>query len=442
MDAAESVAPLRQSAERPRSACERSDVPTSVRDMNRVPSHRQRVRPRQAALRVAVGGAGLAATAVDAYLLVLLAAAARRRRRARVAPGAPLRFLVLVPAHDEETMIGGTLAALARAEYPPEAWSVVVIADNCSDDTAGVAERAGAIVLERRDPHRTGKGAALNWALDRLAEVDGEAQAVAIVDADCEPSTNMLAAMDMRLRAGARAVQVRYEVANPDASPQTALRFAAFALMNTVRPLGKDGLGLSSGLLGTGMAFARPVLERHGFAERSLVEDADLHLRLVADGDRVAYVPEANVQSPMPTSTAAIQAQHSRWEGGRMDLLRTWTAPLLTMGARRRDVVPVHAWFELLIPPQSVLALLHVAFGLLAVATPARALRRWATVAAALQAVFVLGGLRLTRAPRLVYRTLVHAPVLVAQKLGILSRLVVKGAPRSWERTPRQDAGP
>jgi hypothetical protein len=99
--------------------------------------------------------------------------------------------------------------------------------------------------------------------------------------------------------------------------------------------------------------------------------------------------------------------------------------------------VRVHAWLELLVPPQSVLALLHVALGVLALATRARVLRRYAAVAAALQAMFVLGGLRLTRAPRLVYRALVHTPVLVAQKLGILARLLVKGAPRSWERTPR-----
>jgi cellulose synthase/poly-beta-1,6-N-acetylglucosamine synthase-like glycosyltransferase len=406
--------------------------------MEPVLPHRRRAGSGQAALRLGVGVLGLAVATVDAYLLLLLAAATRSSA-GHVLTDDPLRFVVLVPAHDEEAMIGRTLAALARVEYPRERWSLVVIADNCRDATAGIAARAGATVLERHDPDRRGKAFALNWALDRLAHVAGDAQAVAIVDADCEPSSNLLAAMNARLRSGACAVQVRYEVSNPDASPQTALRFAAFALMNTVRPLGKERLGLSSGLLGTGMAFLRPLLERHRFAERSLVEDAELHLRLVANGERVAFVSEASVRSPMPTGAAAIQAQQSRWEGGRMSLLRAWTAPLLATGTRRRDAVRLHAWFELLVPPQSVLALLHVAFGLLAVAARGRRRRRLAALAAACQAIFVLGGLRVTRAPRSVYRALAHAPVLVVQKIQILSRLAVKGAPRSWERTARDE---
>jgi hypothetical protein len=393
------------------------------------------------ALHTTLGAVALGLTATDLYLIGLLALATRPRPAPpSPAPGSqPLRFVVLVPAHDEEAMISGTVAALRRGDYPPDRRRIVVVADNCSDATAALAAQAGAVVLERHDPDRRGKGYALNWALDRLADVDGDAEVIAIVDADCQPSANLLAAMDARLRGGAQAVQVRYTVANPGASSQTALRSAAFALMNTVRPLGKDRLGLSSGLLGTGMAFRRAALERHRFAERSLVEDADLHLRLVAEGERVAFVPEASVRSPMPTSAGAIRSQQSRWEGGRADLLRDWTVPLVATGARRRDPVRLHAWLELLVAPQSVLVLLHLGFGVLALVARARWLRRLAVLDGALQTAFVLGGLRLTRAPRSVYRALLGAPVLIVQKVCLLSGLLVKGAPRTWERTPRDE---
>jgi len=397
------------------------------------------------ALRATVAGLAMTETLIDLYLLALLAAAATDRRPADGPArgrdvGEGLRFMVLVPAHDEEAMIGATLASLGRVRYPPGRWSVVVIADNCSDATAEIAARAGATVLERDDPAHRGKGHALNWALERLAAVDGEADAIVIVDADCEASPNLLERFDVRLRDRASAVQARYTVANPGASRSSSLRFAAFALMNTVRPLGKDRLGLSCGLLGTGMAFRRSVLERHRFDARSLVEDTDLHLRLVVAGDRVAFVPEALVQSPMPTSERASRAQQARWEGGRGNLLRTWTRPLLVSGLRRRDPVRLHAWLELLVPPQSLLALLHIAFGALALASRSRLARRVAAVDAALQAVFVLGGLRVTRAPAVVYRALGEAPALVAQKLRILSRVLVKGAPNAWERTAREDS--
>jgi 1,2-diacylglycerol 3-beta-glucosyltransferase len=395
--------------------------------------------PMRPALRNALRAVGLALTATDLYLVGLLAQAARRRPP-RATPGDDrLRFVVLVPAHDEQAMIGATVTALRRVAYPPERRRVVVVADNCSDATASIAARDGATVLTRHDPARRGKGHALNWALDRLAEIDDAAEAIAIVDADCEPSANLLEALDAGLRDGAGAVQARYIVSNPGASTQTALRFAAFALMNTVRPLGKDRAGLSCGLLGTGMAFRRALLERHRFAADSLVEDADLHLRLVACGERVAYVPEASVRSPMPTSKAASRAQQTRWEGGRADLLRHWTAPLLATGLRRRDRVRLHAWLELLVPPQTLLALAHCAFGALALASRSPALRRLAVLGAALQAAFVLGGLRLAQAPAAVYRALGAAPALVVQKLVVVGGLAARGAPREWERTAREE---
>jgi 1,2-diacylglycerol 3-beta-glucosyltransferase len=378
----------------------------------------------------------VALTLIDVYLLAILGAAAagRRPRTPRDEAGERLRFTVLVPAHNEEAMIAATLASLRSIDYPPERWSVVVIADNCSDATAEVAARAGATVLERHDPANRGKGHALNWALDRL---DVAADAIAIVDADCDAQPNLLEELDLRLRDGAGAAQADYTVANPAASTSSALRFAAFALTNTVRPLGKDWLGLSSGLLGTGMAFRRSLLARHRFAADSLVEDADLHLRLVAAGERVAFVPETAVRSPMPTSRAVSRAQQTRWEGGRVDLLRTWSASLLGDAARHRDPVRLHAWLELLVPPQSLLALLHVVLGALAVVTRSRAMRWLAVLDGGLQATFVLGGLRLVRAPAPVYRALAAAPVLVVEKLRVVSRLAARGAPRQWERTAR-----
>lgn len=401
------------------------------------------MRPPGTHLRPWIATLGFAVTAIDLYLVGLLVAAARRppgeSPAASDRPGNPSRFAVLVPAHDEEAQIAATLAALQCAAASSGRASIFVIADNCSDATAQIAARAGATVLERRDPARRGKGHALNWTLDRLNELDGEFDAIAIVDADCEASPNLLESFDARLRDGAHVVQASYTVANPGASTQSSLRFAAFALMNSVRPLGKDRLGLSCGLLGTGMAFRREVLERHRFAPGSLVEDTDLHLRLVMAGERVAFAPEASVSSPMPTTAQASRAQQSRWEGGRLDLLRAWNRPLLTAGLQRRDRVRLHAWLELLIPPQSLLALGHLVLGVLALGSRWRVARRVAALDVGLQTVFVLGGLHITRAPAVVYRALAGAPGLILQKLGIAGRLMVSGAPPTWERTQREE---
>lgn len=374
----------------------------------------------------------------NAYLVLLMGAAVRGRRRRPPTAGAGsrLRFAILVPARDEEASIAATLASLRALEYEVERVEIVVVADNCADRTADVADAAGATVWARSGGEG-GKGAALAWALERLAREGPEVDAVVVVDADCAAAPNLLTAVERRLRDGAQAVQVAYGVANPGASSVAALRYASFALVNGVRPLGKAMLGLSAGLFGTGMAFSRELLARRPWTARSLVEDQEQHLALVAAGERVVFAPETCVVSAMPTSLRRSSHQQLRWDAGRAALIRTWTPRLLAAGVRRRDAVQVHAALEPLVPPQSLL-LAGNAVGCLLAARARPGVRRLAVANLAGQAAFVLGGLAIMRAPAPVWRALAFAPALATWKLGLLARLGVGRGPTSWERTERE----
>jgi hypothetical protein len=375
------------------------------------------------------------------YLLGLLLAARSATRRA-AGPGAPagqsLRLVVLVPAHDEEAGIGATLEALRGTAYPQEARRIVVIADNCGDRTAAVAEAAGAEVWKRADPARRGKGFALAWALERLLALDDPFDAVVFVDADCTVSANVLAAIDARLRAGARAMQVDYVAGNPEASSASALRFAAFAVGDTVRSLGKDRLGLSCGLVGTGMAFTRDLLERNPWTATGLVEDGEFHMRLVLAGERVEFVPEARVSQAVPTSLKASSSQQARWEMGKWQLVRRWSGRLVFAGLAKRDPLRLHAGLECLVPPQSAIAIGNLGSALAGILLGSRRLLALSLFTAISQATFVLAGLRLVRAPAHVYRALLSAPALVASKVGLYGRLLSGRGPTSWVRTARE----
>ena len=375
---------------------------------------------------------------LNLYLLGLLGAAARGASRATPRAKSPgrLRFAVVVPAHDEEASLGATLASLGAVTYSPELVETIVIADNCSDRTAEIAAAAGATVWERRGS-AGGKGAALEWAIARVLAKREACDAVAIVDADCTVAPNLLFALDVRLRAGAVAVQTVYEVANPSASATAALRYASFALINLVRPLGKATLGLSAGLLGTGMAFRRELLAERPWTARSLVEDQEYHLELVAAGVRVVFAPETWVRSAMPTSLARSRSQQLRWDAGRGALIRCWTPRLLAAAARQRDPARAHAALEPLVPPQSVLLAANTAGAVLALGGT-RAVRRAGLANLALQGAFVTGGLALARAPAAVWRALAVAPALAVWKLLLLSRLWLGTAPRQWVRTARE----
>lgn len=401
---------------------------------------RARVRVARLLSAVAVVGEGVLGLSTG-YLLALLGAAAIRRPRPPRAGTGGMHLVVLIPAHNEERGIAETLQSVFECEYPEDRRDIVVIADNCDDRTAAVAETAGATVFRRTDPARRGKGHALGWGLPRvLAEMPG-AEAIVLLDADCRASRNLLTAVAARLGGGAVAVQAQYVVSNPEESWLSGLRFAAFVLFNTVRPLGKDTLGLSCGLLGTGMAFARELLHRQPWEAFSLSEDLEYHARLVAAGERVSFAPEAWVSSPMPTSLDQARDQQLRWEGGRWQFVRTWTPVLVADGLRMRDPVRLHAGVEPLVPPQSLLLAGNAVLAVLALVSGSRLSITLAACNVVAQVCYIIGGLLHVRAPLSAYRSLALAPVLLASKVGIHAKILMGRGAKGWVATRRHPAG-
>ena len=401
-------------------------------------SRRHQTWTRYAARAIALPCAA-GATLTSTHMLALLAAAVRVRSEAGAEFGEGLRFAVLVPAHNEETQVGATVHSIASSRYPSADRRIIVVADNCSDATAAVAHAAGAEVWERSDPARSGKGFALDWAFSRLKDDDG-IDAVCVVDADCEISSNLLSALAARLDAGAEAVQAAYVIANPDASDAAALRWAAFALFNGIRPLGRNRLGLSCGLLGTGMAFSRRLLRRSPWCAFSFAEDREQHMRWVLDGVRVQFAPEAQVRSPAPTTAFAGSSQMTRWDSGRAHLAAHLSPKLVARWWQTGDLTALDAALEPMLPPQSMLLGINLAAVLASRLACRRSLVRLAVGSLLAQGVYVAGGLAVIGAPATVWRALRAVPRFLLRRLLSLSRLLGGRGPAAWERTQRQGA--
>jgi hypothetical protein len=356
------------------------------------------------------------------------------------------RFAILIPAHDEEVMIGATLASLALLDYPPDLYTVHVIADNCTDQTAEIAGAARVRVHERIDTINLGKGYALAWALGRLTVDPGRYDAVIIIDADTIADAQLLQAFARGLARGSKALQAHYAVLNAADSASAALRWLALSLVNYIRPLGRNAWGGSSTLTGNGMCLSWQLLTRHPWQAFGLSEDYQYYLTLVASGDRVMFVPDAKVYSPMPTTVRQLQSQDIRWEASSPDSSgeqRRLAWNLLTDGIRRRDWVRLDALAELLTPPLSVLASGTVLLlsGAIILGGPTQILS--ATVLAGALLVYVGSAFVLLRPPIAVYRAMVHAPAYICRKLWIY--FVLRHLPRytsAWVRTARTAATP
>ncbi len=386
---------------------------------------------------------GLPVLACATYLVVLAIAAAPPSP-----PGAPrgderapgLRFDLVVPAHDEEQGIGATIASLRALDYPKDRYRILVVADNCTDATARVAAEAGALVLERRDPLRRGKGYALERAFARV-EADAVADVVVVIDADTTASPNLLRAFARRFEAGASAVQASYGVRDPDASWRARLMRIALAVFHGLRSLGRERLGLSTGLRGNGMGFAREVLRRVPADAFSIVEDVEYGIKLAEAGYRVGYVPEAEVLGDMAPRGPAAATQRRRWEGGRAAIARAHAPRLVREGIARRDAIRLDLAMDLLVPPLTSLtlaALLGAAAALiwhLALGGSATVLAPWLLSMVFLTA-HVLRGAALSGAGPRGLLTLLWAPVYVAWKVGLRLRRSPRGT-QEWIRTAR-----
>jgi 1,2-diacylglycerol 3-beta-glucosyltransferase len=302
----------------------------------------------------------LPVAAAAAYLLVLtLLAGVNRKPRCT---GGARRLVVLVPAHNEARGIGATLLSLHGMLYPSSRWRIVVIADNCTDETAHIARWHGAEVFEREDATRRGKGYAVHHAIERLqTEPPGAWDAVVVVDADTVVAPNLLMAISNHLEAGAEAVQATYLPATAERTPRSVITEVAFTAFHVVRSEARERLGLSCGLRGNGMAFSREALAAVPHTAFSRTEDVEYGLRLALAGIRVAFAGETWVRGEMPTSDAAATVQRSRWIGGRIELVRKLVGPLLREGLLRPSATLLDLAADLYVPPLSLLVAATVA---------------------------------------------------------------------------------
>jgi exopolysaccharide biosynthesis WecB/TagA/CpsF family protein len=345
---------------------------------------------------------------------------------------------VLVPAHDERDLIERCVMSLREQSHP--AVDLVVVADNCSDETAVKAERAGARVLVRTDADRTGKGHALRWAMDSILASRPDVDAIVVVDADSVAAPGLLRLLAAHCTDGVEVVQADYTALVERDELRGRLRTAAFLLAHRVRFGGRAALGLPCGLVGNGMLFTRRLLERYPWSAFTGAEDLEYGVDLRLSGVRPVFAPAAHVAAPVAAAGRGARTQRHRWEGGRAHVVRT-RLPKVLRRVVAGDFDLLDLAVDLAVPPLGVLASALVLGGAVAAlavgaGAPAATLAPWLVGAGAL-AGFVLIGLVAARAPRGTYAALLVAPAIVA--VDMLHRLSIlrRGGATAWERTER-----
>ena len=347
------------------------------------------------------------------------------------------RVAVLMPAHNEAAGIRPAIAAVLAQLRPGD--RLLVVADNCADDTASIARAAGAEVTERSNQQLRGKGYALDFGVRHLESAPPDM--VAIVDADCIVAPGALERLAIGCERSARPTQALYLMHAPSgAGAKTRVAEFAWLVKNMVRPLGGAALGWPCQLMGTGMMFSWATLRDAPLATGHLVEDMQLGLDLAAAGTPPQFCAQALVSSTFPSDADGTRAQRTRWEHGHLSVIATVGPRLLWRALSQANARLFFMALDLVVPPLASLVLALVALWLAAVACAAlggtAAPLIVATLALGLLAAAIVTTWRRFGRNVVTLRDLMTLPSYVAAKIPVYVRLFTKRQVE-WVRTKR-----
>lgn len=360
-----------------------------------------------------------------------------RKFRARVLQAPQCTVCILMPAHNEAAIIGTTLDQLLREL--PDGVGILVVADNCIDDTAELARARGVAVVERHDAVKRGKGFALAAGRAFLSRTPPDC--VLVLDADCRTDRKSLEHLVGSAMSTGSAVQASYTL-EPDlgAPPKVQISNFAFWIKNVVRQRGAGRLGAAAVLTGTGMAFPWRIFEGLTLATSNIVEDLALTVELVRKGNAPIFAESATVTSAAASERATLE-QRARWEHGFLALARAWSLPTIAEGFRSRNRQLLLLGLHLCVPPLALLLAVSGSAALMLCAaafslnvTPVPAVLLLTLLGLAVFGVFLawlVGGQRWLRAG-----SLMAAPLYVIWKMPIYVRLL-SGRRAGWVRTDR-----
>jgi cellulose synthase/poly-beta-1,6-N-acetylglucosamine synthase-like glycosyltransferase len=354
------------------------------------------------------------------------------------------KFCIIIPAHNEELSIERTLQSVFKIDYPRDYYDVVVIADNCTDNTATIAAEIGSIVFERSNIELRGKGFALRWCFDKLLSSDKGYEAFVVIDADSIASKNILAVLNFYLDRGSKVIQATDIVEPQPGVWSSEMTRIGFLLYNYIRALGRTVIHCPTGLHGNGMCFSVDVIKEVPWKAYSLAEDLEYGLQLLLQGYQTDFAPEAVVLATMPQQSTHAESQHARWEGGRFPVIRRYSIPLLRASVLRWSYKYFDRLIDLITPALVNLLVMNLGMFLLSFILYLIGINMMGMFAMLWGVVSIVGflhlflGLVASGADRSTYKALLYLPKYVFWKMSFLGKLLRTASSDEWIRTTRE----
>lgn len=259
------------------------------------------------------------------------------------------KFMAIIPAHNEESVVGNLVESLKNQTYNKELYDIYVIADNCTDNTARVAREAGAIVYERFDESKKTKGYALDWFLQQKIQENADYDAIFIFDADNIVDKNFIKNMNKHLCQGEDVVQGYRDIKNPTDNWITAGYALFYWTMHRFYHLARYNLGLSPMLNGTGFMVKFDIIkEAGGWKTVTLTEDIEFSLQRILKGKKLGWATDAIVYDEQPLGFKQSWSQRSRWTVGHMQCMKEYTKKLAVSVKENKTMLSIDGFLYII----------------------------------------------------------------------------------------------
>ncbi|HCC00854.1 MAG TPA: glycosyl transferase [Ruminococcaceae bacterium] len=302
------------------------------------------------------------------YQLAVSLMALRRQKTDLTKPAEKThRFAALIAARNEEQVITNLVESIYEQEYPQGMIDVIVVADNCTDHTAEVARKAGAIVYERFNRIQIGKGYVLEFAFNKIFAERDVYDAFCIFDADNLVEKTFFQEMNKALCAGMEVAQGYRDIKNPFDTWVSGCHAIYYWQQNRFSNFARASMGLSASINGTGfMISAEHLRKTGGYHVGTLTEDLEYTMQTVIGGGRVCWVPTARIFDEQPLTQHQSMVQRDRWTNGFLQCMTKYTLPMMAGFFQRPSLIKFDMIMFLLTLPMTLLGAISTGvYGLL-----------------------------------------------------------------------------
>lgn len=345
---------------------------------------------------------------------------------------------ILVPAHNEAEQIKEVLEGLLK--QITERDRVIVIADNCHDNTAELARATGATVLERENLIERGKGYALDYAMKYIQ--DDPPEVMVVLDGDCIIEPDTIKRITCKAIATGRPVQATYLMEQPE-EPSLKDNVSMFSLKvkNLVRLLGLNRLGCHCLLTGSGMAFPWSLISQVSLAGSKTTDDMQLTVDLALAGSTPVFCEDALVVGRLMKDQDA-QSQRSRWEHGHLEMILVEVPRLLKEFVKTGRFAALVMALDLAIPPLSLLVMAWMVSIIVAWLAIIGGVSFTPAIIVTVAGAFLMTGVFLAWVKfgrsDLPWKNLIAIPFYILSKIPIYLKFLVKPQSR-WLKTERDN---